>query len=60
LIELSRKKKEKSVFGVLGDKRRSNSRAKRLIVNSLGEGAMWVLTLMVIWRVVIIYNHHII
>jgi hypothetical protein len=28
---------------VLGDKRRSNSRAERLIVNSVGEGAMWII-----------------
>ena len=42
-IELSRKKKDKRVFGVLGDKRRSNSRAERLIVNSVGEGAMWII-----------------
>jgi len=42
MIELSRKKKDKRVFGVLGDKRRSNSRIERLVVNSVGEGAMWV------------------
>jgi hypothetical protein len=42
-IELSRKKKDKRVFGVLGDKRRSNSRAERLIINSVGEGAMWII-----------------
>jgi len=41
-IELSRKKKDKRIFGVLGDKRRSNSRAERLIINSVGEGAIWV------------------
>jgi hypothetical protein len=41
--ELSRKKKDKRLFGVLGDKRRSNSRAERLIVNSIGEGAMWII-----------------
>jgi hypothetical protein len=42
MIELSRKRKDKRVFGVLGDKRRSNNRAERLIVNSVGEGAMWI------------------
>ena len=41
-IELSRKKKDKRVFGVLGDKRRGNSRKERLIVNSVGEGGIWV------------------
>ena len=41
-IELSRKRKDKRVFGVLGDKRRSNNRAERLIVNSVGEGGIWV------------------
>ena len=30
------------MFGVLGDKRRTNNRAERLIVNSVGEGAIWV------------------
>ncbi len=42
-IELSRQKKDKRVFGVLGDKRRTNNRAERLIVNSVGEGAIWVI-----------------
>ena len=42
IIELSRIRKDKRVFGVLGDKRRSNSRKERLIVNSVGEGAIWV------------------
>ena len=41
-IELSRKKKDKRVFGVLGDKRRNNNRPERLIVNSVGEGGIWV------------------
>ncbi len=30
-IELSRKRKDKRVFGVLGDKRRTNNRAERLV-----------------------------
>ena len=42
IIELSRKRKDKCVFGVLGDKRRTNNRAERLIVNSVGEGGIWV------------------
>ena len=41
-IELSRKKKDKRVFGVLGSKVRQNNRPERLIVNSVGEGAIWV------------------
>ena len=41
-IELSRKKKDKRVFGVLGDKIRGNSRPERMIVNSVGEGGIWV------------------
>ena len=41
-IELSRKKKDKRVFGVLGDKRRTNNRPERLIVNSVGEGGIWI------------------
>jgi hypothetical protein len=41
-IELSRIRKDKRVFGVLGDRRRSNNRAERLIVNSVGEGGIWV------------------
>ena len=42
MIELSRIKKDKRVFGVMGDNRRNNSRPERLIVNSLGEGGIWV------------------
>ena len=42
MIELSRIKKDKRVFGVMGDNRRKNSRAERLIINSLGEGGIWV------------------
>ena len=42
IIQLSRKKKDKKVFGVLGMPTRQNSRNERLIVNSVGEGAMWV------------------
>ena len=41
-IELSRKKKDKRVFGVMGSAKRSNSREERLIINSVGEGAIWV------------------
>jgi hypothetical protein len=42
IIQLSRKKKDKSVFGVLGRKDRKNTNEKRMIVNSIGEGAIWV------------------
>jgi len=42
MIELSRTKKDKRVFGVLGDPKRNNSRNERMIVNSVGEGAIWV------------------
>ena len=43
MIELSRKKKDKRVFGVLGNSKRNNSRPDRLIVNSVGEGGIWVI-----------------
>ena len=42
IIEFSRKRKDKRVFGVLGDKRRTNNGPERLIVNSVGEGGIWV------------------
>ena len=42
MVELSRKKKDKRVFGVLGDPKRQNSRPERLIVNSVGEGGIWI------------------
>jgi hypothetical protein len=42
MIELSRKKKDKRVFGVLGMPTRQNSRAERMIVNSVGEGGIWI------------------
>jgi hypothetical protein len=41
LIELSRKKKDKRVFGVLGRSDRNNSNEKRMIVNGIGEGALF-------------------
>ncbi len=40
VIELSRIKKEKRVFGVLGEPKRNNSTPERLIVNSVGEGGL--------------------
>jgi hypothetical protein len=43
MIELSRKKKDKRVFGVMGSAKRTNSRNERLIINSVGEGAIWVI-----------------
>ena len=42
MIELSRKKKDKRVFGVLGNSKRNNSRSERLIINSVGEGGIWI------------------
>ena len=41
-IELSRNKKDKRVFGVLGASKRKCARKERLIVNSVGEGGIWV------------------
>jgi len=43
IIELSRTKKDKRVFGVLGLPSRNNSRIERMIVNSIGEGAIYVI-----------------
>ena len=42
IFELSRKKKDKRVIGVIGDKKRKTENEKRLVVNSIGEGAIWV------------------
>ncbi len=42
IIQLSRIKKDKRVFSVIGAAKRKNSRPNKLIVNSVGEGAMWV------------------
>jgi hypothetical protein len=42
IIKLCRTKKDKRVFGVLGDPKRKSSRNERLIVNSIGEGCIWV------------------
>ena len=42
VIALSRKKKDKRVFGVLGDPKRSSNNKDRVIVNSIGEGAICV------------------
>lgn len=41
-VALSTSRKDKRVFGVLGDPKRASSRATRLIVNSVGEGGIWV------------------
>jgi len=40
-IELSRKKKDKRVLGVLGLNTRNNSSPERMIINSIGEGGMF-------------------
>ena len=42
IIELSRKKKDKRVIGVLGLNTRKNSHPERQIVNAIGEGGIWV------------------
>jgi hypothetical protein len=42
IVQLSRKKKDKRVLGVFGMLNRKNSREERLVVNSLGEGGIWV------------------
>ena len=42
IIELSRKKKDKRIYGVLGSYNRGNSANDRMIVNGCGEGAIWV------------------
>ena len=42
VIQLSRIRKDKRVFGVLGDPKRSTNNKNRLIVNSIGEGAICV------------------
>jgi hypothetical protein len=41
-IKLSTKKKDKRVLGVLGLNTRNNSHPERLIVNSIGEGGIWI------------------
>ncbi len=42
VVALSRKKKDKRVFGVLGMPNRRTNNKDRLIVNSVGEGAICV------------------
>jgi hypothetical protein len=42
MIELSRKKKDKRVFGVIGASKRQTNRPERIIINSVGEGAIWI------------------
>jgi hypothetical protein len=42
IVKLSRVKKDKRVFGVVGDPTRSNNSKERLIINSVGEGAICV------------------
>jgi hypothetical protein len=41
-MALSTIRKDKRVFGVMGDPKRWNSRPSRLVVNSVGEGGIWV------------------
>ena len=42
IVQLSRKRKDKRVFGVFGEPTRSTNDKNRLIVNSIGEGAICV------------------
>jgi hypothetical protein len=42
IVRLSRKKKDKRVFGVLGTPKRNTNNKNRLIVNSVGEGGICV------------------
>jgi hypothetical protein len=42
VVQLSRQRKDKRVFGVLGTPKRSTNNKDRLIVNSIGEGAICV------------------
>jgi hypothetical protein len=42
IVKLSRVKKDKRVFGVVGDPTRNNNNKERLIINSVGEGAICV------------------
>ena len=42
VVQLSRKRKDKSVIGVIG-LNRNNSAPDRIIVNGIGEGAIWVI-----------------
>jgi hypothetical protein len=42
IVQLSRQRKDKKVFGVFGLPKRKNSRKERMIVNSVGEGGIWV------------------
>lgn len=41
IIELSRKKKDKRIYGVLGSYNRGNSANDRMIINGCGEGGIW-------------------
>ncbi len=54
MIRLSRSKKDKRVFGVIGEPRRKKSRPDRQIANSVGEGGIWFVVVMVILKTVII------
>ena len=42
IVQLSRKRKDKRVFGVFGEPTRSTNNKNRLIINSIGEGAICV------------------
>ena len=42
VVELSRKKKDKAVVGVITKRNQNNDLPDRLVINSLGETAIWV------------------
>ena len=41
-FQLSRKKKDKRILGVLGDPTRISYHYERMIINSIGEGGIWI------------------
>ena len=43
IVQQSRKKKDNRVFRVLGMSTRNNSRPERMIINSIGEGGLFVI-----------------
>jgi len=43
IVQFSRIKKDKRIYGILGDGKRFNSSIKRLVVNGVGEGGIWVI-----------------
>jgi hypothetical protein len=56
IVQLSRKRKDKRVFGVFGLPKRNNSRIQRMIINSVVMLEYGLLIQMVILKMVIIYK----